>query len=78
MKLKLCKDGLDEKMKTLLINLKGWRTLILNVLLSILPILQLTELRGVIPVEYLPWYALVVAVLNIWMRALTSTSLGQK
>lgn len=59
-------------------NLRGWRTIVLNVLLTILPILQLTELQAILPHNYLPIYALLVAVLNIWMRTLTTTSVGQK
>lgn len=65
-------------MNKLMNELRGYRTVILNVLLSVVPILQLTEFRGVIPAEYLPWYALIVAVLNVWMRSLTTTSIGQK
>lgn len=58
--------------------LKGWRTIVINTLLSILPILELTEFRGLIPSEYLPVYALAVAVINVWLRTNTTTPLGQR
>ncbi len=70
-------DG-TKRVKQIWENLKGWRTVIINILLSILPVLQLTELRNVIAPEYLPWYALAVAVINVWLRQLTTTPLGQK
>jgi len=64
---------------------KGWRTIIINVLLSILPLIEVVgtllnmpEMRGVIPPEYLPWYGLAVAIINMILRKLTTTPLGKK
>jgi hypothetical protein len=57
--------------------LKGWRTMLVNLILSILPILQLTELMAIMPDKYLPYYALVMALANMWMRKITTTPLGQ-
>lgn len=58
--------------------MKGWRTVVFNVLAAVLPILELTELRDVLPPDWLPWYALAVAIGNIWLRSITTTPMGQK
>lgn len=58
--------------------LKGYRTMVVNAVASVLPILEMTELVNVLPSEWLPWYALIVALLNMYMRSITTTALGQK
>ena len=56
--------------------LKGWRTWIVNILASLAPVLYLTEWRDVIPTEYWPYYALALAIINIYMRSITTTPVG--
>ena len=56
--------------------LKGWRTWIVNILASLVPVLYLTEWRDVIPTEYWPYYALALAIINIYMRSITTTPVG--
>jgi hypothetical protein len=58
--------------------LKGYRTIIANVLLSVLPILELAEVRDVMPDDWLPWYALGLALANVALRYITTTPVGQK
>lgn len=64
--------------------LKGWRTVLSNIALSIplvLEILSITlvpEWRGILPPEYLPYYALTVALVNVWLRYLTTTPVGRR
>jgi len=58
--------------------LKGWRTVALNTLAAVVPLLELTELSDVVPDDWLPWYALTLAVANVWLRALTTTPMGRK
>lgn len=58
--------------------LKGYRTIIVNTALMILPVLDLVEVRDVIPDQWMPWYALGMAVANMWLRAVTTTPVGQK
>ena len=58
--------------------MKGWRTVIFNVLAAIVPILELTELRAVIPAEWLPWYMLGVVLANMALRYVTTTPVGRK
>lgn len=58
--------------------MKGWRTVVFNVLAAVLPVLELTELRDVLPPDWLPWYALAVAIGNVWLRSITTTPMGQK
>lgn len=70
-------------------NLKGYRTLILNALAGtlagielalpqIVDLLGLPELRGLLPEGWLPGYALALAILNIWLRVVTTTPVGRK
>ena len=63
--------------------MKGYRTIIMAFLLSILPgleaaamLLDLPQWRGVMPAEWWPFYALFVAALKALMRKLTTTALG--
>lgn len=58
--------------------LKGWRTWLANIVMMILPILELTEWREVLPEGYVPYYVIAVAVVNMAMRAITTTPLGKK
>ena len=48
---------------------KGWKTVSFNLLAAVVPILELTELKGAIPEEFIPFYAIVVAVGNIYLRS---------
>lgn len=57
--------------------LKGWRTIIVNLMLSVMPILELTELKAVLPEGWLPWYALGIVAANMILRKITTTPMGQ-
>jgi hypothetical protein len=57
---------------------KGWKTVTFNVLAAIVPILELTEMKGIVPEEYLPFYALAVAMGNVYLRSITSTPMDKK
>jgi hypothetical protein len=59
-------------------SLKGWKTVTFNLLAAIVPILELTELRDVVPEQYLPFYALAVAMGNMYLRSITTTPMGKK
>ena len=59
-------------------SLKGWKTVTFNVLAAVVPLLELTELKGIVPEEYLPFYALAVAMGNVYLRSVTSTPMGKK
>lgn len=69
--------------------LKGYRTLILNTIAGalaalelalphVLEVLGMPELRGILPEGWLPYYALALALLNIWLRTITTTPVGRK
>lgn len=58
--------------------LKGYKTVIFNVMASVIPILELTEVRDVIPAQYLHYYALGVVLANMVLRYLTTTPVGRK
>tara|TARA_R110000782_G_scaffold1681_10_gene6508 strand:- start:19346 stop:19546 length:201 start_codon:yes stop_codon:yes gene_type:complete len=57
---------------------KGWKTVAFNILAAIAPILELTELEGIVPGEYLPYYVLVIALGNMYLRSVTTTAIGAK
>lgn len=65
-------------MKWLMHKLKGWKTIAANVVFAIVPIMELTEVRDVIPDAYLPWYSLFVVLANLWLRKVTTTAVGHK
>ena len=50
--------------------LKGWKTVV--------PVLELTELKGLVPADYLPFYGLAVALGNVYLRSITTTAIGKK
>ena len=58
--------------------LRGWRTLIVNGLMAVMPILELTEFRDVLPQDWLKWYALGVVLANMYLRYITTTAVGRK
>lgn len=52
--------------------LHGWKTIIVNGLLAIVPLLDMTEFRDVIPASYLAYYSLFVVLANVWLRHVTT------
>lgn len=65
--------------------LKGWRTLLFNVTAAlplVLPlvaeILGMDEVKAIVPADWLPYYSLAVALVNMWLRYLTTTPMGRK
>lgn len=58
--------------------MKGWRTVIFNTLVLILPILEMSEWRDIIPNEYVPHYIIGVAIINLALRLVTTTPVGKK
>ena len=57
--------------------LKGYKTIIFNVLATVVPILEITEFTAVISPEYLPFYMLSIALGNMYLRSVTTTPLGK-
>ena len=57
---------------------RGWRTVIFNILCAVIPIAQMTEVINVIPKEYMNWYLLAVALGNMYLRYRTTTPIGRK
>ena len=58
--------------------MKGYRTIAANVLFAVVPILELTEFRDVLPPDWLPWYSLGVVLANLALRYVTTTPVGSK
>lgn len=58
--------------------LKGYKTVIFNTIAALVPLMELTELKAVVPDNYMPYYILVVALGNLYLRMVTTTPLGKK
>lgn len=58
--------------------LKGWRTITLNIVAALLPLLQEFGLGDYIPAEYMVWYTLAVIAMNLYVRTMTTTPVGKK
>jgi hypothetical protein len=58
--------------------LKGYRTMAVNTLLMVMPILEMSELLSVLPEGWQNWYAIAMAVINLWLRSITTTPMGKK
>lgn len=56
--------------------MRGWRTVLVNVLLAIMPALELAEVTDVLPDAAKSWYVLLVALANLWLRTITTTPIG--
>ncbi|MEO1564127.1 MAG: hypothetical protein AAFR98_11885 [Pseudomonadota bacterium] len=57
--------------------MKGYRTITVNFLLAIIPVLELTEVYYALPETWKPWYPVVVLLANMVLRALTTTPIGK-
>ena len=68
--------------------LKGYRTVIVNSVAGLVAAVELAlpvvvqligmpEWRGILPQGWLPYYALGLALLNLWLRSITTTPLGK-
>ncbi len=58
--------------------MKGYRTLAINILLAILPVIQATGAADLgLTGQAASIYALVVTVLNMYMRTITTTPVGK-
>jgi len=57
--------------------MKGYRTIAANALFAVIPIVELTEFRDILPPEWLPFYALGVVLANMALRYLTTTPVGK-
>ncbi|MBO6918373.1 MAG: hypothetical protein JJ858_08085 [Rhizobiaceae bacterium] len=57
--------------------LKGFRTLFVNILLTIMPILEMSEMLDVLPDNYEAPYAIMIALVNLYLRSITTTPLGK-
>ena len=58
--------------------LKGYRTILVNVLLTIMPVLEMSEILEVMPDGWENWYAIAMAVINLWLRSITTTPMGKR
>ena len=64
---------------------KGWKTILWNTFVAVVPLLEvlgailnIPEIRGIIPVSYYPIYLIVSTLVNYILRYYTNTSIGKK
>lgn len=57
--------------------LKGLRTIIFNVLSTIMPVLEMSEVTDILPDTWIAPYAIAIAVINMWLRSITTTPVGK-
>ena len=58
--------------------LKGWKTVVFSVLAAVVPLMELTEFKGLVPAEYLPYYVLAITLGNVYLRSITTSAIGKK
>ncbi|MCR9239673.1 MAG: hypothetical protein NXI17_23630 [Alphaproteobacteria bacterium] len=65
--------------------MKGFRTIIVNSMVAVLPLavellafLDLFDWRSVLPAESAGWFILFIGLINIGLRFITTTPVGQK
>lgn len=64
--------------KLYLAKFKGYRTVLVNGALAAMPILEMSEVLDVLPEGYEAPYAILIAIINLYLRTITTTPLGQK
>lgn len=58
--------------------LKGWRTVLVNLIAALLPLMEQFGLGEYIPDRFMVWYVLALIVLNLVLRMVTDTPVGKK
>lgn len=57
---------------------KGYRTVLVNAGLAAMPILEMSEVLDVLPENYEAPYAILIALMNLYLRSITTTPIGQR
>lgn len=58
--------------------LKGWKTIIFNVVSAIFGVLELADFTDIVPTDYQGIVITAVSVVNIFLRMNTNTPIGRK
>lgn len=61
---------------SILKKLKGFRTILVNICLAIMPILEMNEMMDILPNHYEAPYAVLIALANLYLRSVTTTPVG--
>lgn len=68
--------------------MKGWRTIIFNAVIAalaaldmlapvLLNLMGMPEVQAIVPAAWRPWWVLVLALGNLWLRRVTTTPVGR-
>lgn len=68
--------SLSGFMAAILMKLKGFRTVMVNICLAIMPILEMSEMMDILPDHYEAPYAVFIAIANLYLRSVTTTPVG--
>ncbi len=58
--------------------IKGWNTILFNLLVAIFGVLEATDWTDILPAEYQGYFLLAVGAVNMFLRARTNTPIGSK
>lgn len=58
--------------------MKGWRTIIFNLLVAIFGALEAFRWIDIVPAEWVPIVIAAVGLINVWLRKVTNTPVGKK
>lgn len=57
---------------------KGWRTLIVAIIVAIFGVLESFDFTHVISGDNAPWIISLLGIVFAWLRKITTTALGEK
>lgn len=57
--------------------LKDYRTFVVNILLTVMPVLEMSEILDVLPKGYEAKYAIMIPLVNLYLRTITTTPIGR-
>lgn len=65
-------------------DLRGWRTLIVNTVLGLVPLVialvdasQQANIAAYLPKEWMLYYSILITLVNGWLRTITTTPVGK-
>lgn len=57
--------------------LKGWKTIVVNVLSAVASVLEMTGVTDMLPEAYHIHYVVALSVVNVLLRLITTTPVGR-
>lgn len=70
-------NQIETQMLKYMACIKGFRTVCVNFLLALMPVLEMSEILDVLPENYEAPYAIFIALVNLYLRSVTTTPIGR-